>query len=75
MTRRLIAGTNDLRADLRLPLDESDGNRCRRLQMIVLAARAAGVAVFDGVFNKLDDPEGFAAEAAEGRLLVSTAKA
>ena len=31
--------------------------------MIVLAARAAGVAVFDGVFNGLDDAEGFLAEA------------
>ena len=34
------------------------------LQSIVLAARAAGIAVFDGVFNRLDDADGFAAEAA-----------
>ena len=27
----------------------------RRSRLIVLAARAAGVAVFDGVFNGLDD--------------------
>ena len=39
------------------------------LQSIVLAARAAGIAVFDGVFNRLDDPDGFAAEAAESRRL------
>ena len=39
------------------------------LQSTVLAARAAGIPVFDGVFNRLDDPEGFAAEAAEGRRL------
>ncbi len=37
--------------------------------MIVLAARAAGIAAFDGVFNSLDDLEGFAREAEEGRRL------
>jgi citrate lyase beta subunit len=37
--------------------------------LIVLAARAAGVAVFDGVFNRLDDPDGFLREASEGRSL------
>jgi citrate lyase subunit beta/citryl-CoA lyase len=37
--------------------------------MIVLAARAAGIAVFDGVFNSLDDPDGFLEEAMEGRKL------
>jgi citrate lyase subunit beta/citryl-CoA lyase len=39
------------------------------LQSIVLTARAAGIAAFDGVFNRLDDEQGFAAEAAEGRRL------
>ena len=68
-TAGLIAGTNDLRADLRLPLDASREPISASLQLIVLAARAAGVAVFDGVFNKLDDPSGFAAEAEEGRRL------
>jgi citrate lyase subunit beta/citryl-CoA lyase len=37
--------------------------------MIVLAARAAGVAAFDGVFNSLEDPKGFMDEAQEGRCL------
>jgi len=68
-TAGLIAGTNDLRSDLRLPLDATRGPISASLQMIVLAARAAGVAVFDGVFNRLDDPEGFLAEAQEGRRL------
>ena len=63
----LIAGTNDLRADLRLPLDATREPISASLQMIVLAARAAGVAVFDGVFNSLDDPGGFLKEAEEGR--------
>ena len=37
--------------------------------MIVLAARAAGVAVFDGVFNQLEDSEGLAQECRAGRAL------
>ncbi|NUR45765.1 MAG: CoA ester lyase [Sphingomonas sp.] len=68
-TAGLIAGTNDLRADLRLPLDATREPISASLQMIVLAARAAGVAVFDGVFNSLDDAEGFAKEATAGRRL------
>jgi citrate lyase subunit beta/citryl-CoA lyase len=65
----LIAGTNDLRSDLRLPLGASREPISASLQMIVLAARAAGIAVFDGVFNGLDDPDGFLREAEEGRRL------
>ncbi|HEX8839240.1 MAG TPA: CoA ester lyase [Sphingomicrobium sp.] len=65
----LIAGTNDLRADLRLPLGASREPISASLQMIVLAARAADVAVFDGVYNDLEDAEGFTREAEEGRRL------
>ncbi len=65
----LIAGTNDLRADLRLPLDSTRESISTSLQMIVLAARAAGIAVFDGVFNRLDDLDGFLGEAEDGRRL------
>ncbi|MGE5563769.1 MAG: HpcH/HpaI aldolase/citrate lyase family protein [Bacillota bacterium] len=65
----LIAGTNDLRADLRLPLDATREPISAALQMIVLAARAAGVAVFDGVFNNLEDRDGFLREAQDGRRL------
>jgi citrate lyase beta subunit len=68
-TAGLIAGTNDLRSDLRLPLDANREPISAALQMIVLAARAAGVAVFDGVFNGLDDADGFLAEAQDGRRL------
>lgn len=68
-TAGLIAGTNDLRADLRLPLDATREPISVALQTIVLAARAAGVPVFDGVFNGLRDPHGFAAEADDGRRL------
>jgi citrate lyase subunit beta/citryl-CoA lyase len=65
----LIAGTNDLRADLRLPLDATREPISASLQMIVLAARAAGIAAFDGVFNGLDDSGGFMREAQDGRRL------
>jgi citrate lyase subunit beta/citryl-CoA lyase len=65
----LIAGTNDLRADLRLPLDAPREPISASLQIIVLAARAAGIAVFDGVFNQLNDPTGFEAECLDGRML------
>jgi citrate lyase subunit beta/citryl-CoA lyase len=65
----LIAGTNDLRADLRLPLDATREPISTSLQLIVLAARAAGIVVFDGVFNNLEDSDGFSREAEEGRRL------
>jgi len=65
----LIAGTNDLRADLRLPLDSTREPISASLQLIVLAARAAGIAVFDGVFNSLTDADGFADECRQGRAL------
>jgi citrate lyase subunit beta/citryl-CoA lyase len=65
----LIAGTNDLRADLRLPLDATRAPVSASLQLIVLAARAAGVPVFDGVFNNLEDSDAFLREAEDGRNL------
>ena len=68
-TAGLIAGTNDLRADLRLPLGAGREPISTALQLIVLAGRAGGVAVFDGVFNNLQDGDGFLREAEEGRRL------
>jgi citrate lyase subunit beta/citryl-CoA lyase len=66
--RALIAGTNDLGAALGVP---AAGGRCGladALQRIVLAARAGGIAAFDGVYNKLEADDGLRAECAEGRL-------
>jgi citrate lyase subunit beta/citryl-CoA lyase len=65
----LIAGTNDLAADLRLPPSAGRPPLQVALQTILLAARARGIAAFDGVFNHLDDPDGFGAECEEGRQL------
>jgi (3S)-malyl-CoA thioesterase len=63
----LIAGTNDLAADLGLRPGGPRAALTTALQTILLAARAAGVAAFDGVFNRLDDAQGFEAECREGR--------
>ena len=65
----LIAGTNDLSADLRLPLGAGRQPLQTALQTIVLAARAAGIPVFDGVFNDLEDLDGLTGECSEGRSL------
>ena len=64
----LIVGTNDLANDLRLPAIDRTVMSIA-LQSAILAARAAGIAVFDGVYNRLDDPDGLAAECAHGRAL------
>ncbi len=64
----LIVGTNDLAMSLRLPRIERSSMGFA-LQSCVVAARAAGIAVFDGVHNRLDDPEGLARECAESRAL------
>lgn len=63
----LIAGTNDLAAALHLPPHGGRPGLALALQTIVLAARAAGIIALDGVYNRLDDPEGLAAECADGR--------
>lgn len=68
-SRGLIAGTNDLAADLQLPPGAGRPPLMHSLQTIVLAARAARVAAFDGVHNGLDDEEGLARECQEGRSL------
>jgi len=65
----LIAGTNDLSADLRLPRGAGRAPLQLALQTIILAARAEGIAAFDGVYNQLDDLQGFAAEAEQGQML------
>jgi len=62
----LIAGTNDLAADLGIRPGGGRGPLVTALQTILLAARAAGAAAFDGVHNRLEDEDGLAAECEEG---------
>ena len=63
----LIAGTNDLSADLGIPLGIDRSGLAHSLQIVILAARAARIAAFDGVYNGLEDEEGLARQCAEGR--------
>ena len=65
----IIVGTNDLAADLRLPPEAGREGLTTALQMILLAVRAAGGVALDGVYNKLDNAEGFEAECHAGRML------
>lgn len=67
--KALLTGTNDLRRSLGVPPDAPRTAFSCALQTIVLAARAAGIAVFDGVYNRLDDPQGLARECEEGRQM------
>ncbi|RYY22516.1 MAG: CoA ester lyase [Sphingomonadales bacterium] len=64
----LIAGVNDLRASLGIPDGAPRASLALALQTIVLAARAAGIWAFDGVYNRLEDSEGLAADCHEGRM-------
>ncbi|HEY0626330.1 MAG TPA: CoA ester lyase [Allosphingosinicella sp.] len=66
-TAGLIAGTNDLSADLGIPAGASRAGLSLSLQMIVLAARAFGGPAFDGVWNNLEDSDGLASQCEEGR--------
>lgn len=62
----LVVGTNDLAAELRV------GSRIAlltSLSLAVLAARAAGKDVLDGVYNGFGDDVGFLAECRDGREL------
>ena len=65
----LVLGTNDLAKELgcRTPADRMP--LMTALQTCLLAARAAGIACIDGVYNAFKDAEGFAAECAQGRAL------
>lgn len=65
----LIAGTNDLAKEMRLPSPPAPEALLPLRVQIVVAARSAGLIALDGVCNALDAPEQLAAECAEGRRL------
>jgi citrate lyase subunit beta/citryl-CoA lyase len=62
----LVAGTNDLAKDLRARHVPNRAPLLTSLSLILLAARAAGLAAIDGVHLGLDDPEGFEASCRQG---------
>ncbi|GAB3877584.1 HpcH/HpaI aldolase/citrate lyase family protein [Terrabacter terrigena] len=65
----LVLGTNDLYKELGATFAPGRAAIATSLQLALLAARAAGIAVVDGVFNDVKDTEGFLAEARQGREL------
>ena len=65
----LVLGTNDLVKELYAVHAPGRAPILTALSLSVLGARAAGVAVLDGVYNDVSDAEGFAAECRQGREL------
>ena len=63
----LVLGTNDLYKELGATFVPGRAAVQTSLQLVLLAARSAGVAVVDGVYNDVKDAEGFLAEARQGR--------
>ena len=62
-----VLGTNDLVKELQAQHVPGRAPLLTALSLAVLAARRAGIAVLDGVYNNVRDAEGFAAECAQGR--------
>ena len=65
----LLAGMADLAKDLRVRVDAARTPLLYSLSAIVVAARAAGVMAFDGVYADIHDTAGFEAEARQGLML------
>lgn len=66
--RVLVMGLADLGKALRLPDDRDRTALAPTLAHCVLAARAAGLDILDGVYTRLADASGFRAECQQGRL-------
>ena len=62
----LVMGTNDLAKELRAALVPGRAPLLWGLGRCVNAARFAGKVILDGVYNDVKNPEGFAAECAQG---------
>jgi citrate lyase subunit beta/citryl-CoA lyase len=63
----LVMGTNDLVKELYAEHVPGRAPLLTALSLSVLAARAAGVQVLDGVYNDVKDTDGFLAECRQGR--------
>src|SRR5699024_2844094 len=62
-----VLGTNDLAKELQADHVPGRAPLLTSLSWAVLAAREAGIAVLDGVYNAVKDIEGFTAECEQGR--------
>ncbi|MGR6329292.1 HpcH/HpaI aldolase/citrate lyase family protein [Sphingomonas sp. XXL09] len=65
----LIAGTNDLAKEMRCRPGPDRMPLLPALSQLVIAGRAAGLTVLDGVCNAIGDAERLAAECAQGAML------
>ncbi len=63
----LVMGTNDLVKELQAEFVPGRAPLLFGLSACVTGARAAGKVILDGVFNTLDDADGFEAECVQGR--------
>ena len=62
-----VIGTNDLVKELQAQHVPGRGPLLPALAQALLAARRAGIAILDGVYNNVSDADGFAAECRQGR--------
>ncbi len=65
----LVMGTNDLAKELRAEPGPDRGPLLAHLATAILAARAAGRVILDGVYNDVTDTDGFTAECRQGKAL------
>jgi citrate lyase subunit beta/citryl-CoA lyase len=65
----LVMGTNDLASELYAELGPGRPTLQTSLAICLLAARATGKEIVDGVYNNVRDPDGFEAECRQGRQL------
>ena len=65
----LVMGTNDLAKELQAEHVPGRQPVITGLGLALLAARAAGIVIIDGVYNDVKNAEGFAAEVEQGRQM------
>lgn len=65
----LVAGTNDLSAQLRIPIGSDRRGLLTSLSLMILAARANDLDVLDGAYGDFHDADGLIASCHEGRAL------
>lgn len=65
----IVMGNNDLAKALRLPPDPARTGLLHAMSACILAARAHGLDILDGVFGDLADRAGFALECGQGKAL------
>ena len=64
-----VIGSNDLAKEMRCALTVERAPLMTALSLSLMAARAHGIAILDGVFNEIADADGFARQCAQAALL------